>query len=355
MKKLLKILPPLLGVAVLVLIILWMAGLFTRGKVEPGKKVAPVGLPAPAKTLQVSVEPRSAWYEAVGTVRSRVQATVASQITGRLLEVNVNVGDSIREGNLLVSLDSREYQARLEQAKSALAAAQAGREQADSNYKRIQNLFQKEAATSQQLENAVAQKKQADADVVQAEEKVNEAQTYLEYTRLTSPMDGVIADRLADPGDLAYPGKPLIVVQNPEDLRLEASVREGLIARVRDVMDRHEDVDVHLDALEKTVRGKIGEIVPSADPISRSFLVKVSLPRTEGLYPGMFGKLRIQLDKRRAVFIPETAVTRVGQLATVRVQQNGKWMRRFVTLGTSIEGKVEVLSGLGEGDVIGLD
>jgi len=358
MKKLLKILPPLLGVVVLVVLILWMSGVFIRGRMEPGKLAAPEGLPAPAKILQVTVEPTDAWYEAVGTVRSRIQATVAPQITGRLLDVKVNVGDTVREGDLLVLLDNREYQARLEQARSALAAAQAGKEQADAAFQRVKNLFDKQAATSQELERGLARKKQADAEVLLAEEKVNEAQTYMGYARLLSPLDGVVADRLADPGDLAYPGKPLIVVHNPGDLRLEASVREGLIARVRGVKERGEKVEVGLEALKKTVRGEISEIVPSADPVSRSFLVKVSLPGTEGLYPGMFGKLRIQLDPRPAVYIPNSAVTRVGQLTTVRVQEDGRWVRRYVTLGAfqgRREERVEILSGLRGGETIGLD
>jgi RND family efflux transporter MFP subunit len=347
--------PPALGAAALLVLILWMAGSFNRGRIEPGSLEPRPGGPAPEHTLQVREEAQTTWYEAVGTVRSRAQTTVATQITGQILDVQVEAGDHVKEGQVLANLDSREYAARLEQARSALVSAQAERELATTAYNRFEGLFEKRAVTLEQFESVEAQRKQADAAVSAAEQKVEEAQTLLGYTTLHSPMDGVVADRLAEPGDLAYPGKALLVVHDPEDLRLEANVREGLISRIRSQMAEGREVEVHLDAIERSVRGRITEIVPAADPVSRSFLVKVSLPRTAGVYPGMFGKLRCELDPRPAILIPESAVVRVGQLATVRVRQDERWERRFVTLGNTRDGRVEVLSGLREGEEIGWD
>ena len=347
--------PPALGAAALLILILWMAGSFDRGRIEPGSLEARQGEPIPEHTLPVREEAQTTWYEAVGTVRSRVQTTVASQLTGQILDVLVEAGDQVREGQALAYLDSREYTARLEQARSALISAQAERELAATAHDRFKGLFEKKAVTLEQLESTEARRKQADAAVSVAEQKVEEAQTLLGYTTLHSPMNGVVADRLAEPGDLAYPGKALLVLHDPEDLRLEANVREGLISRIRSQMAEGRDVEVHLSAIERSVRGRITEIMPSADPVSRSFLVKVSLPRTAGVYPGMFGKLRCELDSRPAILIPELAVVRVGQLATVRVRQDARWERRFVTLGSTQDGKVEVLSGLREGEEIGWD
>jgi RND family efflux transporter MFP subunit len=164
-------------------------------------------------------------------------------------------------------------------------------------------------------------------------------------------MTGVVSKREAEAGDLAYPGRPLFVIHNPKGLRLEASVREGMIGRVK----RDQRVGVELTALSKTVEGAVEEIVPSADPLSRSFLVKVALPVTEGLYPGMFGRLRIALEERSTVLVPPSAVSQVGQLKTVRVLKDGRWLRRYVTLGESAGDQVEVLSGLEGGETIGWD
>jgi RND family efflux transporter MFP subunit len=332
-----------------------MAGSFDRGRIEPGSLEAGRSEPAPEHTLQVREEDQTTWYEAVGTVRSRSQTTVAPQITGQIIDVRVDAGDHVKEGQVLAKLDSREVTARLEQSRSALLSAQAERELAATAYDRFKGLFEKRAATLEQLESVEARHKQADAAVSAAEQKVEEAQTLLGYTTLHSPMDGVVADRLAEPGDIAYPGKALLVVHDPEDLRLEAGVREGLIARVRSQMSEGREVEIHLSAIERNVRGRITEIVPSADPVSRSFLVKVSLPRIGGVYPGMFGELRCELDPRPAILIPESAVVRVGQLATVRVKQDERWERRFVTLGNTRDGRVEVLSGLRSGETIGWD
>jgi RND family efflux transporter MFP subunit len=334
---------------------LWMAGSFDRGRIEPGSLEARRGEPAPEHTLRVREVAQTTWYEAVGTVRSRAQTTVAPQITGQILDVRAEAGDHVKEGQVLANLDRREYTARLEQARSALLSAQAEHELATTAYNRFKGLFEKRAVTLEQLESAEARSKQSDAAVSAAEQKIEEAQTLLGYTTLHSPMDGVVADRLAEPGDIAYPGKALLVVHDPEDLRLEASVREGLISRIRSQMAEGRDVEVHLSAIERSVRGRITEIVPSADPVSRSFLVKVSLPRIGGVYPGMFGELRCELDPRPAILIPESAVVRVGQLATVRVKQDERWERRFVTLGNTRDGRVEVLSGLREGETIGWD
>ncbi len=355
MKRLRRFGPPVLGAVVFVLFILWMADSCDTDRIAPTSLEPRTGEPAPEHTLLVRQDEQNTWYEAVGTVRSRVQATVAPQITGQILEIRVDVGDQVERGEVLASLDSREYTARLEQARSALVSAQAERELATTAYNRFQGLFEKKAVTLEQLESAEARRKQADAAVNAAEQKVEESQTLLGYTRLHSPMDGVVTDRPADPGDLAYPGKALLVLHDPEDLRLEAYVREGLISRIRTQMEEGNEVEVQLDAIERSVRGRITEVVPSADPVSRSFLVKVSLRRTEGVYPGMFGKLRCELDPRPAILIPEHAVVRVGQMATVRVRQDGRWQRRFVTLGGTSNGKIEVLSGIQDGEEIGWD
>lgn len=353
MKKVLrippKVLPPLGGAVLLVLLMAYVGGCFDRGKIEPAEMAPPPGVPAPSQQGQAVAESHPVWYEAVGTFQSRVKASVAPQVTGRVLEVLADAGASIDQGTPLAVLDASEVTARLAGMRSALAAAQARQEQAESGFQRVQSLHEQGAATPEQMEAALAEKKQADAGVETASQRVREADVALGYTRIASPMSGIVASREVDPGDLAWPGKPIFVIHDPTDMRLEAHVREGLIGRVR----AGDKVSIEITSMERSLEGVVDEVVPLADPVSRSVLVKVSIPETEGLYPGMFGKLRLKLGERPTVRVPAEAVTRIGQLSTVLVNDEGRWKRRYVTLGSLLDGRVEVLSGLAGGETIG--
>ncbi len=336
----------LLGVA-----ILWFGGAFETGKVAPGEEQRPPGLSPPEIRGQAVREECPAFYVAVGTIRSRTEATVAAQVSGRITSVKVDAGDAVRQGDLLATLDSQELQTRVGQARSGLDAARAELADAESHYGRIKRLLRERAATQVQMDEAEARLKQARAAVAAAQKKLEEAGIVLDYTQVRAPMTGVVSKREADPGDLAYPGRALVVIHNPKGLRLEASVREGMITRVK----RGQKLEVELTALSRSVEGTVEEIVPSADPLSRTFLVKVALPVTDGLYPGMFGRLRIPLETRPTVMIPAAAVSRVGQLSTVRLLLDGRWVRRYITAGAAVGERVEVLSGLDGGETIGWD
>jgi RND family efflux transporter MFP subunit len=339
------------ALAALVFAVLWFTGAFETGKIPPGEKDRPPGVKPPAIQGQAVREDRPAYYVAVGTIRSRTEATVAAQASGRVTSVRVKAGDRVEQGDLLATLDSQELETRVGQARSGLDAAKAELADAELHYGRIRRLLPERAATQVQMDGAEARLRQAKAAVATAEKRLEEARIFLNYTQVRAPTAGVVSRREADPGDLAYPGRPLVVILNPQGLRLEASVREGMIGRVKE----DQKVEVELTALSKTVEGVVEEIVPSADPLSRSFLVKVGLPPIDGLHSGMFGRLRIRLEERSTVLIPAAAVSKVGQLNTVRVLNEGRWMRRFVTLGVREGERVEVLSGLEGGETIGWD
>ncbi|MCP4688347.1 MAG: efflux RND transporter periplasmic adaptor subunit, partial [Desulfobacterales bacterium] len=222
-----------------------------------------------------------------------------------------------------------------------------------------------QAATSQQLERAEADFLQAkaglsrakealsggDAKIRHAEEVIKEAEIALGYTRLKAPEDGEVLKRLVDPGDLAAPGKPLIMLQTAGSLRLEAHVREGLIQKAA----VGASLQVHISALDQTLPSTVEEVVPYADPKTRTFLVKVSIPPTSGLYPGMFGKLLIPIREHPVVVIPAEVVRKVGQLELVWVREGEAWKRRYIKTGKEIGASLEVLSGLNGGEILGME
>ncbi|MBW1781527.1 MAG: efflux RND transporter periplasmic adaptor subunit [Deltaproteobacteria bacterium] len=366
----LRIVGILCGVAGLVVLMLYMAGVFTSGKIGPGRVPDMDGPVTPEKTARAVKEAATEFYEAVGTVRPKQETRVESQVQGRIVEVLVRPGDRVKKGVRLVLLDSRELRARLDRAKQALLSAQARRSQAmqavnsakaafskaESAYQRVQTYFKSEAATQQQLEEARAAFLQAkagleqagdglrvaDAGVKQAEKVVEESRIALGYKEIRATSSGEVGRRLVEPGDMAFPGKPLVVLQTRGDLRLEALVPERLIKRMR----IGETFEVVVDAVDQTLTGRLAEVVPSADPTTRSFVVKVDLPKAHGLYPGMFGRLLVPVSEVSVIWIPRSALRRVGQLEMVTAKIGDQWREIYVTSGKSSKGRVEILSGL---------
>lgn len=378
-KRYYKILSLIGGVVVLIALILYTGGFFRTGLIEPELlKTAETEKIPPERITYAVVEQIPEWYEAVGTVHSKTETHISAQITGRILKVVVRPGDKIKKGAPLIYLDNREFQARLDQTRQglevarakkdqagqALVAAQALFAQAESHYKRIKTYFDQEAATKNDLEQAEASYKQAKAGVKraqkgmvaakagvqQAKKVVEEARVARGYTKISAPEAGEVAKRLAEPGDLAWPGKSLLVMHAPGALRLEAHVREGLIKKVLP----GSQLQVAINALNATLDGTVEEVIPAADPLSRTFLVKVAIPAITGLYPGMFGRLLVPLGKRQAVVVPAKSVYRIGQMEVVKVEKEGRWCDCFVKTGKEIDGKVEILSGLNGDEKIAL-
>src|SRR5690606_18193574 len=153
---------------------------------------------------------------------------------------------------------------------------------------------------------------------------------------------------LAEPGDTAVPGRPLLRIYDPELLRVEAPVRESLAVGLR----VGQTLAVEVPALGEVVNGTIDEIVPFAEPGARTLLVKVVLPtRDPRLFAGLYARIAVPAGEWRRVLVPADAVARVGQLAFVTVVTEADVLeRRFVTLGPAANGEVEIASGLAPGE-----
>ncbi len=177
---------------------------------------------------------------------------------------------------------------------------------------------------------------------------VEEAEISLSYATITAPADGVVLKRLVDPGDMAMPGKPLLLLRTAGGLQLEASVRERLINKIAPGDSR----TVYLTSIDRKVVAVIDEIVPFIDPQTRTFLVKANLVETEGIYPGMYGKLLIPYRDVEVILLPQQAVRKTGQLELVLVKSAKAVERRYVTTGNMHEDKIEILSGLDGGETV---
>jgi RND family efflux transporter MFP subunit len=369
------LIPLFAGVALAAAVLLFFV--FTGDRVPPGR-TGPGAEPPErgTKTVEARIEAITEFHDAVGTVKPRAEARIEAQVSGQVTSVRVHAGSRIERGDLLVLLDDRSMRARLSQARQALhtaeaqklqarqavASAEAALTESESAYRRIERFFEAEAATEQELEQARSRYLQSRAGLGRAEEglsaaqagerrareMVQEAKVALGHTRVQAPADGEVIERLVDPGDLAMPGKPLLLLRTSAELRLEAHVRESLIPKVHPGAR----LQVNLTTLGVTVASTVEEIIPYADPHTRTFLVKSRLPETPGLYPGMYGKLRIPFRQIRIVLVPRAAVYEVGQLRFVRIRTPEGWQRRYIKTGDLYEDAVEVLSGLSGGEVL---
>ena len=304
------------------------------------------------------------YVEATGTVHPTLSAQLASQVMGTIIRVNVHEGDRVRRGEVLVSIDEAQQQAAYTGAKAGLQASQESIAAADADYalaeatiKRYQMLYDKKSVSPQEYDEvktklaaAQARRDAAHAGATQAEAGVAQASTAMGFTKVRAPFDGVVISKLAEPGAMAAPGLPLLVVEDPSRFRLEAQVDESKIGAVK----LGESAPVVIDALgDQPVEGKVVQIVPAADPSSRTFTVKVDLPLNPQIRSGLFGRVRFPKGEREAIAIPKAVVLSRGQMQAVYVVGSDQLVSlRFVTLGAPSGDQVEVLSGLQSGDRI---
>jgi RND family efflux transporter MFP subunit len=339
---------PIVAITALVLLLLYLQGAIGGHKVGPhtvplGESEAPAGKVVAVE--QREVEDVMDWP---GTVTSRTVANVAPRVMAHILEVRVNIGSVVHSGDVLATLDDREVKARAQQARAALAAAQAHAVQAQTDLRRVRMLFHKQAATPQDLDAVEARAKATSAQVAQARDAVTEAEVLLGETAVRAPSDGVVAARLVDPGDMAEPGKPVLVIQDPQALRLESYIP----TRCAGMLAIGAEVPVRFDAPARELQARIEEIAPTADPQSRTRLIKAALPPAPDLQPGLFATLRAPCGKHLALLIPTRALMRKGQLEMVHVLENGRPRLRDVKTGGTYNAQTEVLSGLQAGEQV---
>jgi multidrug efflux pump subunit AcrA (membrane-fusion protein) len=348
-----------------------------------------------AATEVVGLTPISERYEAVGTVNPKISSVLSSKTTGQVLAVHVREGDRVRAGQVLVEIDARDAAAQaakasawrteaersldevdrsITAAEQSLAAAEAQARLATVTHGRYAQLLEHRAISRQEYDEAEARRDVAvaqvasakstiaamrarrragEARIVQAGADVAAAAVVLSYPKVTAPFDGVVTRRSVEAGTLATPGTPLLTIEDERVYRLEASVEEAF-ARAVSIGDV---VPVTLAALgEARLEGRVAEVGPSADPASRTVTVKIDLPRTPGLRSGVYGRAVFSRGERMALTVARSALVERGQVVSVYVvDERGTAHVRVVTAGRESGDRVEVLSGLAEGDRVVVD
>ena len=344
---------------------------------EPARRAAePQTPPVAVGTAVVSVQDWPVTYEATGTVRARTAVTISSKITGYVQQVTVQVGDHVRQGQSLIALDTRDLDVSLRHAEaaraavqgaipeleSATAAAKANLDLAQTTFQRMQELAAKKSISNQEMDEASARLKAAQANfemararraqmnsqVARVEQEVRAAEIMRDYARVIAPLSGVVIARTVEPGNLATSGAPLLIIEQDGLYRLEASVDESQLASVR----IGQAAEVLIESSGQRLSTRVSEIVPSVDPVSRTSIVKLDLPVTPQLRSGMFGRAIFPLGTQKVVAIPPAAIMERGQLQSVLVVDDGVARTRLVTSGRRTKDAVELLSGLTAGEKI---
>ncbi len=269
-----------------------------------------------------------------GQVTAQSRAILSSQLRARVESVPIREGQAIKKGETLVQLDQRD-------AKASLARAEAELDHAAAHLARMERLFQEESATRQELDDARRAAKVAEAGR-------HSALALLSYATLTAPFDGIVTEKKAEVGELASPGEPLVTVEDPRRLRLDATVAESDLSAVT----VGAPLPVTIDALGlEPLHGTVAQVLPSGDPATHTFLVKVDLPPTTGLKSGMFGRLQVEKGAQSTLVVPASAIVERGQLTGVFVvSPDSVAQLRWVKVGRRLDGDIEMLAGVNVGE-----
>jgi len=300
--------------------------------------------------------------EAIGTVRAAQTTQVASQSMGNITAIRAQEGDRVQSGQVMATIDDAQPRAAVQQSEAAVTAAQKDVSSAEtelalaqSTLKRYQQLFDKKSLSPQEFDEiktrsqaAEARRDMARAAEAQANAALTQAKTSLGNTQIRAPFAGVVTEKKVDAGTFASPGMPLFTLEDVTRYRLEAMVDENDVHLVHS----GEAVPVRLDSMQGSeFKGKVAQMVASADAASRSFLVKIELPADARLRSGLFGRAYFPRGTRSALLVPRTTVVERGQLRGVFVvDANQIAQLRYVTLGNPSGENVEVLSGLQDGE-----
>ncbi len=316
----------------------------------------------PVRTARVQREERL--LEISGTIRSAEVAQLASRFAGFVSSVPVRAGDRVKKGQVLVSLDDSNLSAQrgrikagTEEARQSVEAAAAQKRLAFSTFERIKALYEKKSASKQEYEEAESRKDAAEAAyqgalkrVTQTESEMQDVRASSEYLRITAPFDGIITNVSIDPGTFVNPGQPILSMENPGSYQVLFSVEEDLL----NAIPKNRELPVLVPTIgTELLLATVEEISNVIDSGTRTFQVKANLPASTQLRSGLSARIFLTVSAGSSLWIPVEFLTTSNDIETVLVKEQNQWKRVLVKSGTQKNGKVEVLTGLSEGEVIG--
>jgi RND family efflux transporter MFP subunit len=332
------------------------------------------------KPLQTTrVQQKASVLEIAGTVRAADVAEIASRYGGFVTRIPAKTGMKIRQGELLVLMDDRTLSAQkeklgstreemnqaIQEAKHHLEAAESQMELASTTYERFRKLYEKKAASPQEYQEALSRKNSAEAareaaaeKVAQAEERLNqigsdekELAANQSYIRIESPFAGVVTAVNVDQGTFVNPGQSLVTVEKPGSYQIMFYAEQDLLQ----LLNEGKTLQVRIPVAGKeSLKAVVAEVSPSQDPATRTFLVKADLQKASGVRSGLTAYAIMESPHRSSLWIPQNYLIKNADLEMVYVKQGEGWKKVLVKTGVRTDETVEILSGLNEGEEIGL-
>ncbi|AUC86693.1 efflux RND transporter periplasmic adaptor subunit [Polaribacter sp. ALD11] len=332
----------------LFLLVLITASVFMTSCGSEEKKVTVDTTPViKITTSKVTVNNSNPFLSVSGKIQATNSADLSTRVMGYVKNVHVNVGDKVRKGQLLISINNTDLQAQKGQANAGITQAKTAFANAEKNYNRFKSLFASASVTQKEMDDMRANYQMAKAGLEAANQKKNEINAQLAYSNITAPFSGVVTRKNIDSGDMANPGIPLISLETPKEFEVLAMVPETEISQIK----KGTTVSVLVKSLEKTIKGKVIEVSTSAKNTGGQYLVKVNLEKTDAaILSGMFATVQFPVERKaksELVLIPADAIVKNGQLSGVyTVSQTNTALLRWLRLGRAYGDEVEVLSGL---------
>lgn len=331
-----------------------------RDGAAPAAEPAPVSAPV-AVAERVAADRRT---ELAGTVAAERSTAVSSRVMAMVTAVHVQMGDEVRAGQTLISIDPSAAEGQSAQARGALAQAEAALTLARRNHERFSALAATQSASELEVDLARMQFEQAQGAVEQARGALAAAQSVARESRVVAPFAGRVAARLVEVGDLAAPGRPLAMIESSGGRRLVVAVPETIAQTA--ALEPGDPLAVALDAQPELgeIAGRVAEISPGPDPVTHAYSVKIDLPVAEAgaggagirIAAGSAGRAFLPVGRRDAVRVPRQALIESGGLTLVVVRdEQSRAQSRIVTVGdVAADGRVEILSGLAGGETVAL-
>ena len=283
-----------------------------------------------------------------GSVVPEQKASIASRLTGYIQKLDLQVGQTVKQGDLLFSIDSADIKSGIAQANAAYKQALAGLKDAELDFNRFSKLYKEASVSKQQYDKMRLQYSVAQQNVAAAKSSLNQAKEQLHYANVKAPFDGVVVEKLAVAGDLAAPGKPILVIENASSLSVQTEVAGDLFA----VLRLGDEVQIVLDGQSEPIVGTVYTLVGAANPKTRTHTVKLSLPEGLNVNSGTFARVSFNRGSRQTIMVPASAVVVRAGIEGVFVVKEDKAFFHMVRTGLKRAEAIEVQSGLSVGEKI---